>query len=174
MSAELEPRRTPQHAPGESLVVDARRHQPKPSGCVNCGEPIDDDAPTPKKHCSKSHKKEANKRRRAGVAVVYEPGICPCGARFDAPAEPSSRRFCSRRCRQSWYSARPFRVFKSLVRRPRDLAWLAGKLGGTIAGDDPRLAQIALKLAEAGKLVVYVNRAGEVAEVGRPKHEATS
>ena len=50
---------------------------------------------------------------------------------------------------------------------PHDLAWLAGKIG--LPPDDPRLATVALQLADAHKLVVYVRRDGTVGEVGREK-----
>ncbi|HEX2434932.1 MAG TPA: hypothetical protein VHI55_13375 [Gaiellaceae bacterium] len=44
---------------------------------------------------------------------------------------------------------------------------MAGKLG--VPADDPRLPELALKLAAAGKLYVYIRRDGTVAEVGRPR-----
>jgi len=62
---------------------------------------------------------------------------------------------------------RAYGKFRRATKWPHDLAWLAGKLG--LEADDPRLSEIALKLAEKGELVVYITKQGTVGDVGRPK-----
>jgi len=165
------------------LVIDARtwrirRVREKPSGCRNCGLP-ELPARTERVYCSPECAKKAWKIRNAirqGRTPLdelreVERGTCPvCSAAVDT-TPVNGRGFCSRTCKRRWNRRKDRRYafghFKSLVKWPHDLAWLAGKLG--LAADDPRLPDLALRLAEAGKLVVYVRRDGTVGEVGKPK-----
>jgi predicted nucleic acid-binding Zn ribbon protein len=161
-------------------IVDARTWEvrlprPQPVGCLACGGlPA---AAERKLYCSSDCKDLAYRIRRAQRLGEEPPGelreaangVCRvCGAGFDPPA--TRPRFCSSRCRIRWEKrkqrAYAFGHFASLVELPHDLAWLARKL--SLRADDPRLPDLALKLAEAGKLVVYVRRDGTVGEIGRP------
>jgi hypothetical protein len=74
---------------------------------------------------------------------------------------------CSDRCATRRRASTPFARFRRAVKWPHDLAWLAGKLG--LPEDDPRLPKIALKLANAGHLCVYIGVDGAVSSVGKPK-----
>lgn len=155
-------------------VVDARAFEPRPpapSGCRRCGGEIPSREPTRQRYCSSRCSKTAYGRRREGEAVPETPGTCPiCGARFEP--EDAAPAFCSKRCRIRWNrERRPWVAFLSLVKRPHGLDWLAAKLG--LEPEDPRLPELALRLAEAGKLVVYVRRDGDVGEVGWPRKEAS-
>jgi hypothetical protein len=76
-----------------------------------------------------------------------------------------SRTFARHGARTASYIA--FNAFRARVERPHPLSWLGSQVG--LEPDDPRLAEIALTLANAGHLCVYVRRSGEVGEVGRPK-----
>jgi hypothetical protein len=100
-----------------------------------------------------------------------ERGICAvCGTAFDrSPSEGRSlcSELCAKRLHRRDRRRFAFGHFSSRVKWPHDLAWLAGKLG--VPADDPRLPELALKLAAAGKLYVYIRRDGTVAEVGRPR-----
>jgi len=152
-----------------SFVIDARTFEPRPpaaGGCRYCGNPNLETGPAPH-YCSLAHRKDAYRARRAGTPLAAEPGRCWCGAELP---EPPVLAFCSRRCREAWQVARRYRAFQAfqaLVKWPHELGWLGPKLG--LPPDDPRLPEIALKLAGAGRLVVYVRRDGTVGEVGRPK-----
>jgi hypothetical protein len=135
-----------------------------PAGvCRHCGGPVEA-MQEPRLYCCRRHKKHANSRRRKGLPGPPRPGECYCGKTFD-PLPERPRSFCSRSCREAYYVPRAWEEFCRAVKRPHDLTWLGGKLN--LEADDPRLPTIALAMAEAGKLAVYVRMDGTVGEVGR-------
>jgi len=139
-------------------VIRPRQPRSHEHGCPGCGGPTRE---TTKKFCSRRCKQKGKRARRRGRVLEFVPGRCAhCGAQF---APRTVRPLCER-CRRR---PRGFEVFRRRVKWPHDLAWLAGKL--ELPPGDPRLPEVALKLAEAGELVVYLRANGKVGEVGRPK-----
>jgi hypothetical protein len=164
------------HVPPREVetIVYSTAYLPGPPGCAVCGEPT---APftDEQRYCSRSHKTIANRirsGRKEGVLPVDPPkGTCHyCGATLPPPSPFERRRTCARlSCRKAYGGKHGFRVFCRLVKRPHPLSWLGPKLN--LAPDDPRLPQLALLLAEKGKLGVYVRADGTIGEVGRLKEK---
>lgn len=71
--------------------------------------------------------------------------------------------------RKRKHRARAFGHFRSKVEWPHSISRLAGKLG--LEEDDPRIPDAALALAQAGKIIVFINRNGQVAEYGKPRQK---
>jgi hypothetical protein len=124
--------------------------------------------------CSRKHHRYAQQIRRGkkwpGRRLREGPDIC----RFCGEATPPRRRtlrFCGRPACFEIVTSQGWRAFAAAVKQPHPLAWLGGKLG--LSDDDARLPEIALKLANAGKLVVYVRADGTVGEVGLPREVDT-
>jgi len=146
------------------------RSEPSPrraGACRQCGKPVEV-VQEPRLYCCPAHKKRAPRRRKRGLPDA-RPGECYCGKTFD-PGSERPRSFCSTSCRDAYRRAhgdgpRPWAQFCKAVKWPHDLTWLARKLN--LDADDPRLPTIALRMAEAGKLAVYVRMDGTVGEVGR-------
>jgi hypothetical protein len=66
---------------------------------------------------------------------------------------------------------RPFEEFRCRVKWPhRDRAWLAEKLGTDVS--DPKLDAKAIRAALNGELVIYVDRADQLADFGSPRGKA--
>ena len=155
------------------MIIDARKWEIRPptaklEGCPACGCPTTE---VTQLHCCSKHRKRANRiRREGGRLLEVEPGTCRvCGTAYEP--SPPQRLACSDRCRRELQKrktrAYAFGYFRARTKWPHPLPWLAAKLG--IPENDPRLPQLALKLGEAGHLVVFVRRDGIVGEVGRPK-----
>lgn len=151
-----------------SYIIDSRtwraQQHSHESGCPHCGGPT---TTQEKLYCRQSHQKQANRIRRGlrdGVLLDVAPGTCRlCGTEYE---RQTFRHLCSPKCR---YFGRmtAYNYFRTKVKWPHDLPWLGGKLG--LEADDPRLPDVALKLANAGKLYVYINRDGSIGDVGKPK-----
>lgn len=151
------------------LVVYARAFGSVPGRCCVCGgDPIELPAATTALYCSKAHRRIAYKIRRGVLegALGDTPGRCRvCDAALDVGRRVSP--LCAARACRKTYRRRGFGHFRRVVKWPHDLDWLAAKVG--LQAGDPRLPEIAFKLALAGKVGVYVRVDGTVGEVGRPK-----
>jgi hypothetical protein len=147
-----------------SGVLDSRMWQYHETGCPGCGGPTQEFR---KRFCSPRCKTKAKRARRRNPE--HREGNLPdrC-AHCLQPIKPRIQRSLCPRCRKR---RAPYQVFRGRVKWPHDLAWLARKLG--LPADDLRLPDIALRLAEAGELVVYIRVDGTVGEVGRPRPSAS-
>jgi hypothetical protein len=153
-------------------VIFSRAFNRGGPGCVVCGAPAQQRLDVRHACCSR-HKHHAGKvrqqiRRGEAKRALFEgPDVCRyCGAA--APPSLRGAALCSAKCWRT-FERRGFWKFKKAVKWPQPLPWLGKRIG--LPGDDPRLGEIALTLANAGQLVVYVRGDGTVGEVGRPKHD---
>jgi hypothetical protein len=151
-----------------SHVIDSRTFEPRrnafASGCRCCGAPVTWRGDQ-KLYCCRRHQRDAAQARHEGAPLNALPGHCHCGVELvQAPLGA----YCSRRCRMRWQrETKPYAWFASRVKWPHDLSWLATKIG--LEATDPRLPEIALTLAQADRLYVYIDRQGQVGAVGKPK-----
>ena len=156
----------------ETVVYSTAFEAPE-DGCAVCGEPVVSAVVDERLYCCRSHQKQASQIRNGKLAgeLPADPpaGTCHrCGGVVEQPEPPASRT-CGRPSCRAAYRQRGFGRFRRLVKWPHPLPWLGPKLG--LAVDDPRLPELALALAEKGKLGVYVRADGTVGEVGRLKVE---
>ncbi len=158
------------HVPPREVetVVYSTGYEQHATGCVICGEPVTA-VSDERLYCCRSHRTRANRIRNGklpGELLVDPPArTCRlCGVDVPQP-QPRTSRLCGRSSCTSAYRRRGFGRFRRLVKWPQPLSWLGPKLG--LAPDDPRLAELAIALAQKGKLGVYIRADGTVGEVGR-------
>lgn len=100
------------------------------------------------------------------ITVVSEENVVDARAWVHRPVErrpdEPAKKWRKRRDR-----ARAFGHFRSRVEWAHPISRLASKLG--IPEDDPRLSDAALALARDGRIVVYIDRNGHVADYGKPR-----
>jgi len=152
-------------------VVYSTGFETHDEGCRVCGDPAEPPPRVQPLHCSRAHKKLANRvrsgKRQQHQGFTGQPGTCGyCGAELE-PGPAKRATLCAKPECHATYRTRGFGVFRKRVEWPQPLPWLAKQIKRP--PDDPQLPQLALALASKRVLAVYVRADGTVGEVGRPK-----